>query len=121
MAFDFDNAIARLSLDDVALDSGASLENLAARYPELDFLFHKLEEQRAVIDAMVPASDLKGAQEDLYRAENAVTELTIRWQQASHMLGILLSMSAAKPISGELAQLAKFASDAVIYGEACEA
>lgn len=118
MAFDFDIAIAKLSCGGADYDAGVALQNLAARYPELDFLFHKLEEQALLLEGMVPKSELDEEKKERARADNAVTELTIRWQRAAFMLEVLLKMDAARPIAKELSELTTMATEAARYGEA---
>ena len=110
MAFDFTLAVARLEANEDV--SGTAHAALAARYPELKFVFDALEDARTDSDALLEAKEA-----EFHRVTEALSEVAERCARMRDMVEILTRMSGHPGVVKELVALVRMLDDAAHFAD----
>jgi len=117
MSFDFATAIARMEVTD--LSTGGGHAALAARYPEMDFIFDELTAYRDTAEKYGDAKEMYAlrveAQEEQVRLYDRCKYAAQRFAQIRDMVEVLTRLDASVPIMEELTALFVRADEAQYF------
>ena len=115
MDFDFPIAIAKL---DAKLGTeNLNTSELRARYPELGFLFDRLEEFEELAETTVPKGELTYAEGQIERLQENLEDCAQRFAQIRDMAITLSQFDSAQPIKSLVDTLASKADDGQVWAD----
>ena len=91
--------------------------SLRERYPELGFVFDRLEDYEEAHDDMVDRDELTYAEEQAERMQEALEECAQRFVQIRDMVERLAKFDAADPLIEELCALSNKADDGQVWAD----
>jgi hypothetical protein len=112
MPFDITLAIAEFNVRDA---NANGYDALRERYPEIAYVFDKLEDLEAEFDGMVDAQTAADAEEDAYRAHSALNDCAARFAQLRDMVLTLARFDRLDPEGEELVALSGKADEGFEY------
>lgn len=116
--FDIDIAVAKLDVEGCGgWNARPDFDNLRRKYPELAFIFDKLEDFYIDSDGLVDQEDLNDAKREIDRLSESLLECSERFAQIRDMAATLARFDAADSLLDEIEQLENKADDGYAWAE----